>query len=311
METTGQVVNPAQQQVLEQLGSRDRPPFRTELRIDLRHELEKAFQPMLATVDPAQPLFVSKRTIGLVHSCEQHYVSDAALDFSWTIPTARGRVAHKAIELLIGHRGHPTPLDLIDAAMARLETDRSQIGDFLLGLDEGERAELIGTANDLVTTFLETFPPLQRQWRPVAEASVRAEFGDGLIQLYGKVDLQLGYARGVEAGKVTIDLKTGRSHHSHVDDLRFYALLDTLKSGTPPRLLVSYYLDAGTPHTEAVTEELLWTAARRTAEAVAKICELQAPSVTPSRTPSASCTFCPINDECGPGREFMADRQRG
>ncbi|MBT8240111.1 MAG: PD-(D/E)XK nuclease family protein [Acidimicrobiia bacterium] len=303
-------LNAAQQQVLDQLGSTDRPTFEPELRAQLRHELDQAFEPMLELLSSEDPLFVSKRTIGMVHSCEQLYIADQTEDFQWSVPIARGMVAHKAIELLVGYRGQPTPLDLVDAAMARLENDFYGPADFLQGLDEGERAELVSLANDRVTTFMETFPPLDRRWRPTTEAKVRAEFGDGRIQLSGKIDLQLGYARGNQAGKVTIDLKTGRTHRSHIDDLRFYALIDTLKTGTPPRLLVSYYLEQGTPHTEQVTEDLLWTAARRTAEAVARIVELNTGDVTPERTPCGSCTFCPLRSSCEPGMAYLAERSQ-
>jgi len=263
---------------------------------------------MLDALGDTDTLFVSKRSIGMVHSCEQLFVADQTQEFEWSVPIARGIVSHKAIELLVGYRGNPTPLDLVEAAIARLENDAYGPGDFLLGLDEGSRAELVALANDRVATFMETFPPLERTWRPTTESKVRAEFANGRIQLSGKIDLQLGFSRGNEAGKVTIDLKTGRAHRTHIDDLRFYALIDTLKTGTPPRLLVSYYLEQGTPHTEAVTEELLWSSARRTAEAVGRMIELRSADVTPERTPSGACTFCPERDECEPGKVFLAER---
>ncbi len=301
-------LNAAQQQVLDQLGSTDRPVFDPALRAQLRHELDQAFEPMIPAIPKDEPLFVSKRSIGMVHSCEQLFVADKTEEFQWSVPIARGIVSHKAIELLVGYRGNPTPLELVESAIARLENDAYGPGDFLLGLDEGERAELVALANDRVTTFMETFPPLERNWRPVTESKVRAEFANGQIQLSGKIDLQLGYARGNEAGKVTIDLKTGRSHRTHIDDLRFYALIDTLKTGTPPRLLVSYYLEQGTPHTEAVTEDLLWTAARRTAEAIGRMVELQSEGVVPERTPSGACTFCPLRTSCEAGVAFLAER---
>ncbi len=300
-------LNVAQQRVLDELGSTDRPEFEPGLRDELFQELQDAFTPMATVVTLEDDLFVSKRALGMALTCEQHYVTDSEGEFAWSVPTARGTVAHKAIELTVGYRGHPTPLDLIEAALARLEQDRS-IGDFLLGLSEPERADLIASSNDQVAAFLESFPPLQRQWRPVTEARVRAEFLGGALQLGGKVDLQLGYARGRSAGKVIIDLKTGRAHRTHVDDLRFYALIETLKHGVPPRLLVSYYLDAASPHTEPVTEEILWTAARRTAEGVSRMVELRQKDTKPTRTPSGACSFCPLNTSCAEGIHFLANR---
>ena len=63
--------------------------------------------------------------------------------------------------------------------------------------------------------------------------------------------------RGFPPGKVLLDLKTGGFGPAHRDDLRFYALVETLRLGVPPRLLATYYLDAARLQQEAVTEELL------------------------------------------------------
>ena len=70
--------------------------------------------------------------------------------------------------------------------------------------------------------------------------------------LSGKVDLTVGRADGLRAGKVLVDLKTGGFSPSHREDLRFYALVETLRLGVPPRLLATYYLDGGRLQQEAV-----------------------------------------------------------
>lgn len=303
----GPTLNPAQQQVLDELGTLDRPIFRSDLRADLRHDLEEALRPIVAEADEARrPLFLSKRQLGMLHGCEARYVADKAEEFEWSIASARGSVAHKAIELSVAHRGNPTPLDLVEGAMARIEADEKGLSTFIQGLDEVERAELSGRANDFVTTFTETFPPLSRKWVPVAESSVRALLCDDELTLMGRVDLSLGRTRGQEAGKVLIDLKTGQPSHAHLEDLRFYALLETLKVGVPPRLLVNYYLDAGSPRNEAVTEDLLWSAARRVVDAMAKLVALDPPEPRdPVRTPGQNCRWCPINGSCRPGLQFL------
>ncbi len=300
-------LNPAQQQVLNELGTLDRPTFRMDLRTDLRHNLEEALEPIVADAAEANgALFVSKRQLGMLHGCEARYIADKSEEFTWTIASARGSVAHKAIELLVAHRGNPTPLDLVESAVARIEADEKGLSTFIQQLNEAERAELSGKANDFVTTFTETFPPLNRKWVPVAESSVRAMLCNDALTLMGRVDLSLGRTRGQEAGKVLIDLKTGQPSHSHLEDLRFYALLETLKIGVPPRLLVNYYLDAGTPRSEIVTEDLLWSAAQRVVDAVAKLTELDPPEPRePTRTPGQNCRWCPLNTSCEPGMTHL------
>lgn len=297
-------LNPAQQQVLDELGSTDRPSFRDDLRDHLRHELESNLADLAGAVEEP-PLFVSKRKLSLIHGCEARFLADEASDFEWSVPAARGTVAHKAIELLIGRRGHPTPLDLVDDAMARLEADQRGIGDFIAALTEAERADLVTSVNDFVAAFMDSFPPIRRQWVPVSESRVRADLCDDQLALQGAVDLTLGRARGSEAGKVLIDLKTGRPASSHIEDLRFYALLETLKVGTPPRLLVNYYLEAGQPRTEVVSEDLLWSTTARVIDAVEKLVGLLAGDREPSKQTSYGCNWCPALPTCDQGQRYV------
>lgn len=308
----GSELNPAQQEILDELGSTQRPRFRDDLRDHLRHQLETELAALLAEsvieADPSQPLYVSKHRLSSVHGCEARHLAEDAIPFEWTVASARGTVTHKAIELLVGSRSKPTPLDLVDQALARLENEERSIAAFLASLDEGDRAALVTAVNDLVAGFIDAFPPLKRQWAPVAESRARAEFCGGRVVLSGSVDLTLGRARGPQAGKVLIDLKTGRPIPSHVDDLRFYALLETLKLGVPPRLVVSYYLDAGAPRTETVTEDLLWATQVRVVDAVAKIVRL-AGGDEPSRQVGPPCRWCPVSAGCESGQAFLAEDQ--
>ena len=99
----------------------------------------------------------------------------------------------------------------------------------MAGIDEYDRAELRGLAVDQVTAFTECFPRSRPAWRPRTEAQVRTELLGGRIVLSGKVDLSLGRP----GEKVIIDLKTGMPRPQHREDLRFYALLETLVIGVP------------------------------------------------------------------------------
>ena len=299
-------LNPAQQEVQDSLGAKphERPTFRDDLGQHLRHEMEEAIGPMLSD-DLDGPLFVSKRDLATLHNCQARYLAEKEEEFAWTVPTARGTVAHKAIELLVSWQGDPNPLDLVDAAMARIEAEEWGAGPFLSSLDPAERAELTGRANDFVAAFLDTFPPLNRRWRPVAEARVRAEICEDMVTLNGRVDLSLGRTEGNVAGKVLIDLKTGRSNPIHVEDLRFYALLETLRCGVPPRLLVDYYLESGEPRSEVVTEELLWSTAKRVVDGVGKLAALLAPDAGPAPTqPSRNCKWCCAVSRCDAGKHY-------
>jgi hypothetical protein len=302
-------LSPAQNELLELLGARpdDRPRFDAALRHQLRATLEHHLAPLAEAIAEHETIFVSKHGLTGIHGCEVKWLAEAAAPFVYSVPLARGTVAHKAIELGIHLRGEWPPATLVDEALARFEQDSGGLGEWLQGVDEIERAELRAEAVDRVTAFQECWPPLEARWRPVTEARQRQEFCDGKIVLSGKVDLQLGKADGDLAGKVIVDLKTGAYHVAHRDDLRFYALLDTLKIGTPPRLLASYYLDAGKLEPEIVTENLLDAAAARVVDGVRAMVELRAEQRPGQHRPGPPCRWCSERTTCEPGRAYLAD----
>lgn len=303
-------LNPAQAEVLAALGARpdERPAFDPRLRNELRAELEERLAPAAATGRDGEVLWVSKHLLSSVHGCEGLFLARDEEPFTWTPASARGTVAHKAMELSLSWRGDPAPAALVDEAIARLIESERSLGPYLAALGEAERAELHAEATERVTMFEECFPPLEARWRPVTESRLRADLCQERIVLAGKVDLTVGRADGVRAGKVLIDLKTGGFSPTHADDLRFYALIETMRVGTPPRLLATYYLDGGRLHAEPVTEYLLRSALERVVRGVTAVIELRRGERSPQLRPGAPCRWCPVADGCAPGRAWIDQR---
>lgn len=302
-----EALNPAQQEVLEQLGSApgDRPTFPDEMRTDLRVAIESQVSDALGD---EKWVFVNKHRLSQVHGCEAKFLDEEENDrFEWTVPIARGTVAHKAIELGVNWNGEPLPTELVDEAIARLENSEEGISDWIRTIEMAERAELRSEAVDRVTQFFECWPPLEPKWRPVAESRVRAELCEGRVILQGKVDLTLGRAQGLTAGKVLIDLKTGGFNPSHIEDLRFYALVETLRIGTPPRRLASYYLDQGRFVAEDVTEAIIESTVARVIDGTRKMIELTGHRRPPTKLPGPPCMWCQLIDECPEGLAHLED----
>ena len=296
-------LNPAQRQVVDLLGASgaDRPQFDAGLRDELRAMLTDGLADLVAELPDDEQLYVNKHRLSQVHGCEARYLAELEGTFSWSVPIARGSVAHKAIELGVWWRGEPVPADLVDESIARLAEGTDGLGDWLRTCGDLDRAELRGQAVERVSVFFESFPPLKAAWRPVLEGRSRLELLGGRVVLNGKTDLSLGAADGTTAGKVLIDFKTGGFSPSHLDDLRFYALLETLKVGTPPRMLASYYLDGGRAHPEAVTEGLLHAAAARTVDGVTRMVELRHDTSGAVKRAGPACRWCPILETCDLG----------
>jgi hypothetical protein len=228
-------------------------------------------------------------------------------EFVWSVPVARGTVAHKAIELSVHWRTVPIANELVDQAIATLANDGSPIADYLQHLPEAERAQLRSDAANATQAFLDGFPPLRAkpQWRPAVEVRGRYEFLNSKIILSGKVDLSLGGPTGDRSGRVFIDLKTGRRSRTHTDDLRYYALIETARYGTPPRALASYYLDESRLSVETVTQDVLWSAADRVIAGIERHQTLVAGEDAPLYRPSMSCRWCPLLSTCDQGRRFL------
>lgn len=283
----------------------ERPTFDSTLRVDLKAALEIAVNHLGSAIPDDDILFVGKRQLAQVMGCETRYLAELEDDFEWSIPLARGTIAHKAIELSVHWRGAIEPLTLVDETLAKLEFDEASLGKWIQGISEADRAELRAEASTRVTSFFECWPPLKPGWRPTMEMPVRVELAEGKIVLAGKVDLALGRASGSVAGKVLVDLKTGRFSPIHRDDLRYYALLDTIRVGTPPRLLATYYLDQGRFTPEAVSVPVLEAAAARVVEGVHRMVELRHQDAEPGTQTGPTCHWCPALSRCDAGTKFV------
>ena len=307
---------PAQQVTLHAIRkpAEDRPTYPTEFAAGLRYQAEAA---LTGLVDMARSLdsrgvWISKRRLAGVFGCEARYLADADARFEWTVPTARGTVLHKAVELSIHQCFEPQ--DAVSAAVERLVADDENLGSFLADATAGERADLIAGCVALLTRFDETFPPMQRSWRPAAEVKARARLCGGAIVLSGKYDLTLGTPAplggpdgGQRAGKVIIDLKTGSRSPTDPEDLRFYALVETLSVGVPPLGVGSFYVAEGRIEHETITAEVLDSALRRTIDGIGKLVTLRSGDREPRRVPGPPCRWCTISADCDPGQEWLSD----
>jgi len=249
-----------------------------------------------------ETLWVSKNRLSNVHGCEVKYLLPS--DFEWTPATLAGSVAHKAIELALNWRGEPTPAAAVDEAMARVADGNDQKGLAVSGMGDGTWADLRSRAVDRVTKFLHDFPPLPPTAHPVLEATAKWK-PKGTIELTGKVDLAVGKPEGRESRILIVDFKTGGRSPHHRDDLRFYALVQTLRQQVPPRKIASYYLDYSEADAEDVTEGMLISSLTRTVQGIERHIELHHEHVAPVKKVGAPCRWCPLRTECREGREYL------
>ena len=283
------MLTPAQQRTLDALRRTEEPTvFDREFVAGLRADAADALAELTERNGDA-PLAVNKFNVAAVLACETHFLDPGP--FAWSPALACGKVSHRAIELQLNWRGEPTPTDLVDDALARLGDDERSFGDWIAALGPGDEADLRSRAIARVTQFTECFPPLRHSWHPVTEAQVRWPV-DGPILLRAKADIVIGRAVGAESRKVLIDLKSGRIYDRHREDLRYYALVETLAREVPPRMVASFSLEAGEAVVDDVTEGMLRTSLRRTLDAIERMIELTVEGRAPRPAPSAGCFRC-------------------
>ena len=296
-------LNPLQQHVLDALGVPSGwAPMDSSVVADVEHQLETALEPIRGLFTADKPLRVNKHQITTVHGCEKHHRLQRESPFAWNINTVRGTMAHKAIELLINWKGQVIPGEIVDAAITSVaENPRESASGFIISLSAHEMAELRGAIVTAVTNFIECFPPIKPAWRPVVEYPASYSLFDKSVILTSRMDLVMGGP----GRKVIIDLKTGSLSRTHVDDLRFYALVETLRSRQPPRMLGSYSLESARLDEEDVTEGVLQSAVRRTANGVLLIADLVLKTRQPDVRGGFQCRWCPELESCETGRKFL------
>lgn len=305
--------SPGQQRVIDLLGRRrgdgDLDP---DIAPRLRQRLEDGLADAAALIPDGESLWVGKSHLHSFATCPGSWMGALDVPFRWSIPTVRGTVSHKAIELTLNWRGEAEPSRMVDAAVTHIIEQGYSAGRFLRQLTTVELAELRSSAVELVTAFEECFPPLRSRWRPVLEGRLRTEVAGGKIVLAGRPDLTLGQA--VRGGKVIIDLKTGRRSERHLDDLRFYGLIDAMRTGLPPRRVATVYLDAGEPAVEDVTAETLLSAAERVVTLVDGMVRSRWRGERVELRSGPHCGWCPVRASCAAGQEWEqaddGDRER-
>lgn len=307
-----ETLNPAQRATLAVLGAGDtdaRTDFAPDFATSLRRRLEDGLDEAASGVSVDRPFTVTKRLLAGVHGCQVRHLHEQQQPFEVSVPIIRGTVTHKALELAVHWPGPSLPLDLVDEAIRRVRGTDHWAADFLDTATPADHAELRSSAADMVGKFLESWPPLVPAMRPATEAKMWAELCSGRIVLKGQADLTLGQpiGSGGRARKIIVDYKTGGRSVDHRSDLRFYALVEALRLGVPPRLLVTAYLSSATLETETVTTELLDSAAARVIDGTRAALALAAGTLEPARRASPACRWCPLLDDCEVGQAFLDD----
>ncbi len=297
-----QLTDPQRRTLDGLIGRGERPTFPADLAQRLRDRIEGAAREL----ELAEPLWLGKEKLNQHGRCEgqfQSVLAGEAPPFAHTARSAHGVLLHKAIEVEIGARDGLDPHEISHAAVGRVLEREERFAEYWNGLTPSDRDDALMEVVRRVTLFQGSFPPLKplrRELSPISELRVRAELLGGDLVLSGQIDLVLGVPDRLEPNRATrlvVDLKTGSAYPEFAEDMRFYALVMTLRFGVPPYRAASLFLESGTWQAEDVTEEILQHAADRAIEAARAAAALSNGRI-PELTPGVYCSWCPRSATC-------------
>lgn len=306
-------LTPRQRNILEHLidYGGQRPTFAPDIAARLRERLESGLAPIVASRSPdAAPWKLTKRMLTEVRTCEGLHVARRDEAFEWSSAIARGSLAHRAIERILIDARPRSPLEQARVTVERAATGEDDLGAFVRGLDDDDRADLVRDVSNTSVEFVTQWPPIPPEWAPRVENPVRTDICNGRVVLKGVYDLALGRPQGSEARVLIVDFKAGAIHNDHLDELRFYALVETLRAAVPPYRIAAYSLEGAGYRVEVVREEMLHGVVDWVLEGATALAELAGDGRDPRLSPSPLCAYCPAGNAgtCGPGADYLADR---
>lgn len=284
------------------IGTGERPTFPADLAQRLRDRIEGAAREL----ELAEPLWLGKEKLNQHGRCEGMFrsvLAGEAPPFAHSARSAHGVLLHKAIEVEVGVRDDMDPHEIAQTAVARVLEREERFAEYWRELSPSDQDDSLMEVVRRVTLFQGSFPPLKplrRELSPISELRVRAELLGGALVLSGQIDLVLGVPDRLEPNRATrlvVDLKTGSAYPEFAEDMRFYALVMTLRFGVPPYRAASLFLESGTWQAEDVTEEILQHAADRAIEA-ARAAAALSNGREPELTPGVYCSWCPRAAVC-------------
>jgi len=165
--------------------------------------------------------------------------------------------------------------DPIREALAALEIDdrRSELVRFVRALSPDALAGLGDEVETQCAILVSRWPRLAPAWMPRTQESIAIPLAGGEVVLIGVIDLLIGSPSTGRSSTGIVDAKSGQPRLVDREDLHFYALLETLRSGAAPFRVATFYTRTGEIDAEDVTDDMLTSSVRRVLAAVERMGE--------------------------------------
>lgn len=299
-------LTPRQERVLDGLlgwgpVTAPRPPADDRLVARVRDDVQTATAAAAALVPRGRRLVLGKSALEAL-SCDGRFVDRDDTPFAYNAAMVRGQVAHTAIGLDFAGGRQRSADEVVVQAWRTFADGGGAAAAFLRGVGGVEADALRADAAALLLEFRDLFPPLPAQVPVRCEPSLGVRLHEGRIGLFGRPDLVLGRAHPTQRRLLLVDLKSGwPSPWRDRAEMRFYALLATLKYGVAPFRIATFYLDDASWDEVDVDESVLEAAVRSLGEKTERAARLTFDRPPPEQwqlQAGPGCTWCSLAPSC-------------
>jgi hypothetical protein len=241
----------------------DRPVVDPALAGGLREWLEDGFSALL--LDPEKPLVLDKKTLRRAHS-DQGRPAVQEITHALAIGLMMDALFRQLVT--IGRIDDPMGDGL---ESLRIDPRRADAVAFIESLEGRERVDFEDEIETQSAITLSRWPRLSPAWLPRTQERIAIPLAGGGIVLVGIIDLIIGAPSRGRASVEVIDVKSGRPRLDDREDLRYYALLEALRSGAPPFRTATFYTRTGQVDFEDIDDEVLTCTVRSVLSAVEQL----------------------------------------
>jgi|HubBroStandDraft_4_1064222.scaffolds.fasta_scaffold149595_1 hypothetical protein len=153
----------------------------------------------------------------------------------------------------------------------RIDPRRRDVVEFAEALPADDYVRLQDEVETQAAILVSRWPRLAPSWLPRTQERLAMPLAGGEVLLVGVVDLAVGAPSSGRASIALIEVKSGTARIEDREDLWFYALLETLRSGAPPSRVATFYTRTGQVDAMDVDEDQLNAAVQRVLRAVSLI----------------------------------------
>ena len=289
-------------------GDRDaRPAPDEEAVAAARAHLEAAAAAWAEAVPDGVVVRVTKGAVAGVRRCEVRHLAELAAGAPAGAPEAAAVVRGRLVDVLFRQVATTgcVSSDPVADALTAWAADGEAAGAGLDALDDAEQAQVRSEVTAACATLLAAWPRLPVGAGVRTQERVLVALAGGRVVLSGRPDLTVGRPTRRRAGVLVVEAKSGRFRPDHLEELRFYALLEALRWGVPPFRGLVWSLGDGRIEPLDVDSDLVWSETLRVADAITRLTRLAA-GEPPRPSANPLCPSCPLLDECTDGARQVA-----